>query len=37
MRKSAEMLWRLFTATGEIKYYLLYKELEQIETEEKTA
>ena len=27
MWKSAEMLWRLFTATGEIKYYLLYKEI----------
>ena len=27
MRKSAEMLWRLFTAPGEIKYYLLYKEI----------
>lgn len=27
MQKSAQTLWRLFTATGEIKYYLLYKEI----------
>ena len=27
MQKSAQTLWRLFTAPGETKYFLFYKEI----------
>lgn len=27
MEKSTDTLWRLFAATGDIKYYLLYRSI----------
>ncbi len=34
---SSEVMWRLFTSTGNVIFYLLYKELQAEETSEKTA
>nr|WP_147545531.1 YqzL family protein [Rubeoparvulum massiliense] len=32
-----ELLWRLFTSTGDIQSYLLYKELERISCHQSNA
>lgn len=29
-----DKIWNLFTLTGDIKYYMLYKEMESIENEQ---
>jgi len=34
---SSDMMWRLFAETGDIIFYLLYKELLAEETAERTA
>jgi|GEM_PF-1846854 len=37
MEMDAQTAWRLFAATGNILFYLLYKELREKAAEEKSA